>query len=88
MAEEREASTAGRFWQKWKKKTTQGQAETWRTEAAEHVGTAQYVAVIDQKVALRTVQVLTLEEQTEIRKEDSVWGLRHAERKLCWVTDW
>lgn len=42
------------------------------TEAAEHVGTAQCVAVIDQKVALRTVQVLTLEEQTESRKEDSV----------------
>lgn len=48
------------------KKTTQGHTETRHREVAEHVGTVQYVAVIDKRMGMNTAAVPVLEEETDV----------------------
>lgn len=65
---QRRAEIAGRNGRKRErgKKTTQGHTETRHREVAEHVGTVQYVVVVDKRVGMHTAAVLMLEEETVV----------------------
>lgn len=48
------------------KKTTQGHTETRHRKVAEHVGTVQYVVVVDKRVGTHTAAVPMLEGETVV----------------------